>query len=75
MKNKCEWCEERRYKTLTHIMNSEKSVFAIDFDDYDEEPLLDIIHKPHGDVFWEVQFAIKINYCPFCGKKLESKGE
>lgn len=72
---KCKFCEERRYEILLHVMNKDKGLFAIEFDDYDEEPLLDIIHKPHGDIFWEVQFAIKINYCPFCGKKLESKGE
>lgn len=70
MNNKCEWCEERRYKTLLHIMNREKINFAIDFDDYDIFPYMDIISKPYGDVFWETQLAIKINYCPFCGRKL-----
>lgn len=72
---KCDWCEERRYKTLTHIMNREKAIFSIDFDDYDVFPCMDIMKRPYNDVIWETQLAIRISYCPFCGRKLESKGE
>lgn len=75
MKNKCDWCEERRNEGLLHIMNKEQASFAIDFDDYDGFPCMDIIRKSYDDVIWETQFTIRINYCPFCGRKLGDEDE
>ena len=71
--NKCEWCEERRY---TLIGNKEMStLYCMNLDKDDKGYLIEILRQKPPKPIWERRYTKHINYCPFCGRKLESKGE
>ena len=71
--NKCDWCEEGRY---TLIGNEEMStLYCMNLDKDDKGYLLEILRQKPPKPIWERRYIKHINYCPFCGRKLESKGE
>lgn len=71
--NKCDWCEEGRY---TLIGNKEMStLYCMNLDKDDKGYLLEILRQKPPKPIWERRYIKHINYCPFCGRKLERKGE
>ena len=76
--NKCEWCEEGRYTSIipTRNMNSRfNALYCLDLQKNEKGYFMEIDRKKPPQVYWETLFRKQINYCPFCGRKLESKGE
>ena len=71
----CEWCEERRY-TMMGNKNDSKYIFCVELDyNKNNEPIMSILRQKPFNPIWEVKHTKKINYCPFCGKKIKNKGE
>lgn len=76
--NKCEWCEEGRYTSIipTRNMNSRfNALYCLDLRKDEKGFTMEINKQKPPQVYWEVLLEKQIYYCPFCGKKLESKGK
>ena len=72
-RNKCEWCEERRY---TLMSNKEMgTLYCMNLDEDDKGYLIEILRQKPPKAIWEIKYTRRIYYCPFCGRKLERKGE
>ena len=72
-RNKCEWCEERRY---TLMSNKEMgTLYCMNLDEDDKGYLIEILRQKPPKAIWEIKYRRRIYYCPFCGRKLERKGE
>ena len=72
-KHKCEWCEEGRYVSVSNSTTS-KAIFCMNLSKYNTERLngfyLELLRQYPPNPIWEVCHRKKIEYCPFCGRKL-----
>lgn len=78
--NKCEWCENGRYTSIipTRDMNPRyDALYIMDLVKTENGYFMEIDRQKPPKVYWNTLLKKKINYCPFCGKKLENilKGE
>lgn len=76
--NKCDWCEEGRYTSIipTRNMNSKfNALYCLDLQKNEKGYFMEIDRQKPPQVYWGTLFRKRINYCPFCGRKLESKGK
>ena len=74
--NKCEWCEEKRYTSIisTKNMNSRfNALYCLDLHEDEKGYFMEIDRQKPPQVYWEILFRKQINYCPFCGRKLEKE--
>ncbi|MBR3672853.1 MAG: hypothetical protein IKN65_00955 [Clostridia bacterium] len=74
--NKCEWCEEGRYTSIipTRNMNSRfNALYCLDLQENEKGYFMEIYRQKPPQVYWNTLFKKQINYCPFCGRKLESE--
>ena len=76
---KCEWCEERRYtllsKTYDFLHKDRRSIYVMNLEYENGKSILEVVKQTPPSAMWETVLEKDINYCPFCGKKLNNLGD
>ena len=71
---KCEWCEEGRYTSIGNQANRKK-LYCLDLAKDDKGYKMEVLEQTPPNVVWKLNHIKYINYCPFCGRQLDSKEE